>query len=148
VTAVLLLHVAATITMFGIILIVQVVHYPLFTHVGPASYVAYQAEHMTRITWIVLPVMTTELVTAGLLAWWQPLGLPAWMVWTGLGLVGIIWTSTGLVQAPLHSTLMQGFDPDIHRHLVVTNWVRTAAWALRTGLVLWMLYAVLNGKAG
>jgi hypothetical protein len=70
------------------------------------------------------------------------------MVWTGLGLVGIIWTSTGLVQAPLHSTLMQGFDPDIHRHLVVTNWVRTAAWALRTGLVLWMLSAVLDGKAG
>ena len=132
--------------MFGIILVVQIVHYPLFAHVGAASYVAYQAEHMARITWIVLPLMTAELVTAGLLAWWQPLGLPAWQVWTGLALVLLIWASTGFVQAPLHSTLTHGFDPDVHHRLVLTNWIRTAAWTLRTGLVLWMLFLQLGSK--
>jgi hypothetical protein len=142
--ALLLLHVAATITMFGVILVVQVVHYPLFRHVGPASYVAYQGEHVRRITWIVLPAMTTELVTAGLLAWWQPLGIPAWQAWTGLALLVLIWASTAFVQAPIHGTLTQGFDPDAHRRLVRTNWLRTLAWAIRAVLVLWMLWPLVK----
>jgi hypothetical protein len=65
----LLVHTAATLTMLGVILVVQLVHYPLFRHVGAASYATYQAEHVRRITWIVAPLMTTELATAGGLAW-------------------------------------------------------------------------------
>ena len=140
----LLAHVAATITMFGIIWIVQVVHYPLFSHIGAASYVAYQADHMARITWIVFPAMTVELVTAGLLVWWQPLGISAGQAWAGLALVGVVWASTGFVQVPLHDVLTRGFDPDVHRRLVLTNWIRTVAWTLRTALVLWMLYPLLK----
>jgi len=139
-----LAHVAATLTMFGVILIVQVVHYPLFDRVGAQTYTAYQASHMARITWIVLPAMGVELVTAAWLAW-QPLpGVPPWMTWTGLGLVAAIWVSTGLVQAPIHARLTSGFDPDLHRRLVATNWFRTAAWTARAALVLWMLAHLLD----
>ena len=130
--------------MFGIIWIVQVVHYPLFSHIGAASYVAYQADHMARITWIVFPAMTVELVTAVLLVWWQPLGISAGQAWTGLALVGVVWASTGFVQVPLHDALTRGFDPDVHHRLVLTNWIRTVAWTLRTGLVLWMLYPLIE----
>jgi hypothetical protein len=139
-----LAHVAATLTMFGVILVIQVVHYPLFARVGAQTYATYQSSHMARITWIVLPAMGVELVTAGWLAWTPPPALPAWMPWTGLGLVVLIWVSTALVQAPLHARLTRGFDPDLHRRLVATNWLRTAAWTLRAALVLWMLARLLD----
>jgi len=130
--------------MFGVILVVQVVHYPLFRLVGTDTYVPYHAAHMTRITWIVLPAMAVELLTAGALVAWRPALLPAWQVWTGLTLVLFIWTTTGLLQVPLHRTLADGFDADAHARLVQTNWIRTAAWTLRAGLVLWMLAPLLD----
>lgn len=40
-----LLHVLATLTMFGAIWIVQAVHYPLFAQVGKAGWAAYEAQH-------------------------------------------------------------------------------------------------------
>lgn len=141
----LLAHVAATLTMFGVIWVVQVVHYPLFAKVGAPAYAAYQAAHMRRITVVVLPAMAAELLTAAGLVWWRPLGLPAWQAWTGLALVLLLWASTGLVQAPLHGRLAEGFDAVLHHRLVRTNWLRTALWTLRTLLVLWMLASLLEG---
>jgi hypothetical protein len=137
----LLIHAGATLAMLGVILVVQLVHYPLFRHVGRASYDTYQAEHMRRITWIVGPLMTIELGTAVGLVWAPPPAVPPWMVWAGLGLVLFIWGTTALVQVPLHSRLTAGFDAATHRRLVRTNWLRTGAWALRAGLALWMLAA-------
>jgi hypothetical protein len=125
--------------MLGVILVVQVVHYPLFRHVGTAEYTTYQAEHMRRITWVVAPLMTTELVTAGVLVWVPPPGVAAWQAWTGLGLVLGIWGMTALVQVPLHARLTDGFDAAVHSRLVRTNAFRTLAWTLRAGLALWML---------
>lgn len=143
-TGLVLLHTAATLTMFGVILVVQLVHYPLFRLVGAATYAAYQSAHMVRITWIVLPAMTVELLTAIGLVAWLPMGLPPWQAWAGLALVGLIWAATGLLQAPLHRTLTAGFDPSAHRRLVTSNWIRTAAWTLRAGLALWMLAPLLR----
>jgi len=137
--SVLLLHAASTLTMLGVILVVQVVHYPLSRYVAEASYATYQAEHMRRITWIVAPLMTIEVATAGWLAWTPPSGVPVWQTWTGLALVGLIWGTTALVQAPLHARLTDGFDVAAHRRLVWSNWSRTVAWSLRAALVLWML---------
>jgi hypothetical protein len=144
VTALLLAHAAATLVMLGVILVVQLVHYPLFRAVGAASFAAYHAAHMARITWIVLPAMTVELGTAGWIALQPPPGVPGWLAWTGLVLVGVIWASTGLVQVPLHTALTDGFDAAAHRRLVHTNWIRTLAWTLRSGLALWMLVSFLN----
>ena len=132
-------HAAATWLMLGVILIVQRVHYPLFSYVRTADYAAFQAAHMRRITWIVGPAMTVELATAGWIVWAPPPGLPSWMGWAGLALVLAIWGTTGLVQVPLHARLTDGFDAAAHRRLVATNWLRTVAWALRAGLALWML---------
>ncbi|MCS3861544.1 hypothetical protein GGP86_001322 [Salinibacter ruber] len=66
------LHAAATLVMFGVILIVQRVHYPLFHYVRAADYEAFQAAHMRRITWIVGPAMAVELTTAGWIVWAPP----------------------------------------------------------------------------
>jgi len=140
----LIVHTAATLAMWGVILMVQLVHYPLFRLVGEERYAEYQAEHMRRITWIVAPLMTTELVTAGLLVWTPPAAVPGGLAWAGLALVLFIWATTGLVQVPLHRRLTDGFEAAAHGRLVRTNWLRTAAWTLRAGLALWMLVRALG----
>lgn len=142
--AVLLIHAAATAVMLGVILIVQVVHYPLFEHVGAAGWAAYHRAHVRRITWVVFPAMVLELATAAALVLWRPPALAAWSVWLGLGLVGLLWASTGLVQVPLHEALRHGFAADAHRRLVATNWLRTAAWAVRTVLAFGFLARYLR----
>jgi len=143
-TGLTVLHAASTFIMLGVILVVQLVHYPLFRLVGTDTFATYQTKHMRRITWIVLPAMSVELLTAMALVVWQPPGLAAWQAWSGLALVGVIWASTGLLQVPLHQTLATDFDSAAHRNLVATNWIRTIAWTLRAGLVGWMLMALVD----
>ena len=133
-----LLHLLATLTMLGAIWVVQVVHYPLFAGVGEAGWAAYEASHQARITWVVGPLMVVELATAVWLVVDRPPALPAWSVVLGAALVGVVWASTAFVQVPLHAALGGAFDGDAHARLVATNWVRTAAWTIRGGLVLWM----------
>ncbi|GAB5519058.1 MAG: hypothetical protein RhofKO_13090 [Rhodothermales bacterium] len=140
-------HIASTFIMLGVILIVQVVHYPLFAKVGEATYVAYQADHMRLITYIVFPAMLVELLTAIALVFTPPIGVPTWLCWVGLALVAVIWASTALLQVPIHSMLTAGFDATAHQRLVATNWIRTMAWLLRGGLVAWMLVLVLRTLA-
>ncbi len=137
--ALVLAHAAATLAMVGVILVVQLVHYPLFDHVDVARFAAFEAQHSRRITYIVLPLMGLELVTALALAAARPAWLPAWMAWAGLALVGVIWLSTAVVQVPLHRALASGFDATAHARLVATNWIRTLAWLVRAALVVGML---------
>ena len=132
--------------MIGVIWVMQLVHYPLFAQVGPETYATYQTLHMQRITWIVGPVMLVELATAGLLAAGYAAAVPSVQVWTGLGLLVLIWVSTGLVQAPLHGLLTDGFSARWHTWLVRSNWLRTLAWTLRGILALWMLYPLLRSS--
>ncbi|MEM6853128.1 MAG: hypothetical protein AAF593_01840 [Planctomycetota bacterium] len=147
----LLANVAATLYMVGLIWMVQIVHYPLFDGVGVAEFAAYEARHTRGMTGIVLPPMLVELVTAiGLVVLLsqgtsQPAVLPVWMAWTGLGLVLFLWAVTFVVSVPQHAKLAEGFDPRAYRLLVDTNWLRTAAWTLRGGLVVWMLALVMRG---
>ncbi len=135
---ILLLHLGATLFMVGLIWFVQIVHYPLFGEVGEAGFARYEQLHASRTTWVVGPPMLLELATALFLIYRRPPGVSAWAVWLGLALLGVIWLSTAFLQVHRHNALGQGFDTATHRALVVSNWVRTAAWSLRGGLVLWM----------
>lgn len=109
--------------MVGVISVVQVVHYPLFRHAGTSSYATYQSKHMRCITWIVVPLMTIELGTVGVVVWAPPLRVPPWVAWTGVVLVVLLWGITGIVPVPLHRSLTREFDTDNHDCLVRTNWI-------------------------
>jgi len=126
--------------MTGVIVFVQVVHYPLMAMVGRDRYREYQETHMRRTTWVVLPAMALELVAAlGLAA--TRLGTPdAALSLAGVALLGVIWLSTVGVQAPLHGRLASGFDPTLHRRLVRSNWIRTAAWGARVPVAILLLH--------
>lgn len=131
----LLLHAAATLFMTGLIWFVQIVHYPLFAAVGRSEFAAYEREHTRRTTLVVGPVMLAEALAAlALLA-----ARPSPAAWTGLALLAVIWMSTAFLQVPQHNLLGFGFNPAAHAWLVQSNWLRTAAWTLRSLLALGLL---------
>jgi len=140
----LLLHLAATWFMVGLIWFVQIVHYPLFAGVWADVWVPYAAAHTRRTGWAVGPPMLTEAVTGVLLLGTRPDAVPAAWVWAGLGLLVVVWASTALLQVPRHRLLAAGFDTAVWRLLVATNWLRTAAWSARGALALAMIARALG----
>ena len=128
------LHTLATAMMAGLIWLVQLVHYPLFSHVGMPDFARYEQEHTRRITLIVGPLMSLEGVTAVALVFLADGVAMRGMAIVGLLLVGAIWASTAFWQVPCHRKLSAGFDPLAARRLVTTNWLRTLAWTVRAGL--------------
>lgn len=135
----LLAQAATTLPLVGLIWIIQIVQYPLFSRVGDAAFVSYHAGHSERITWVVAPLMLVELVTAILLLIRTEPPVSAAAAWLGAGLVGVIWLSTAFLQVPRHAELGGGFDAATHQFLVTSNWLRTFAWTARGALVLWWL---------
>ena len=102
-TILLIAQLASTLPLVGLIWTIQLVHYPLFELVGEDTQVAYQKAHMSRITWVVAPLMLIELVAAGGLWLFSP--TDPWTI-AGAVLVAIIWVSTALIQVPCHNRLV------------------------------------------
>ena len=136
---VLLLHAAATLFMFGLIWVVQLVHYPLMDCVSAERFAAFEKEHQRRISYLVGPAMLIEGATAIALFWFRPPTVPSSLVIAGLALIAVNVVSTAALQVPCHTRLARGFDRETHRRLVTTNTIRTAAWSVRAALVLAML---------
>lgn len=133
------LHAAATWALVGLIWTIDVVHYPLFAHVGK-GFRAYHEEHMRRITPVVGPLMLVELATGAWL-WLEPPGGDGALAWgIGFALIALSWSITGLFAVPAHGRLERGgFDAAAHRALMWADRARTAVWTARGGLVLWLL---------
>lgn len=161
-------HAVATLLMTGVMLVVAVVHYPLFALVGSAGWVSYEAAHLRRITFVVGPLMLIEaLLTAGLLfstlasanplspaagarvlVDGQPMAQvlaapPLYLVAGGAALLAFCWGVTFFVSVPQHNLLARGFDLKVHSNLCRWNWVRTLAWAVRSFLAVWLLMTLL-----
>lgn len=135
-----MLNAAATWFMCGVIWFVQLVHYPLFRDYDRPAFRVVMLAHQTRTFRVVFPAMLVEFASAIALVVWVPVGVPGWMPWLGAALVGIWGFATALVQVPAHGRLAAGgFDVNLHRRLVISNWLRTAAWSLRGVLCVAML---------
>ncbi len=137
-SCVLPVHTASTLALFGLIWMVQVVHYPLMRDVGRDSFRAWHEQHLRRTTWVVGPLMTVEAASALVLLYHPPMGSPHWIVGLGIALVLVVWISTAVLQVPMHRRLEFGWDEGAHRRLVTSNWVRTIAWSIRAVLATTM----------
>lgn len=134
----LLVHLALTWALVGLIWTVQLVQYPSFALVGRAEFAAHHRHHTQRMGWIVAPLMGGELLTGVALFWLRPEGLSEALLWTGLGLLALNWAWTAFVAVPLHARLGPTAD-GLKQALVRANWVRTIAWSARG---VWALVAV------
>jgi hypothetical protein len=138
-------HAFATLCMAGLVWFVQIVHYPLFARVGDDAFTPFEREHQSRTTWIVAPLMLTELATAILMLVVRPTGVPGPLLYASAALVGVVWLLTFVVSVPLHSRLSRGFDADTHRQLVLTNWPRTLAWTARGVIAIAIVHTATSG---
>ncbi len=134
-TALLLAHAAATLALAGLIWFVQVVHYPLFAAVPSQGFAAYEHANVRRTSLVVVPLMLVEALAAAALLVVDPEPLTV----AGVVLLGVVWASTLLVQAPQHGRLERGFDAARHTRLVRSNWIRTLAWSGRAVIALALL---------
>ena len=141
--ALLLASLGTTWFLTGLIWTIQVDGYPLFASVGREVFAAFEADHTSRITPLVGPVMGAELLLAITPLFDRPTTMPIWLAWVGAAIVGVIWLSTAFVQVPLHDRLGRGFDADAHRSLVATNWIRTIGWTVRAGGLTWVAWRSL-----
>lgn len=137
----------ATWSMTALIWFVQLVQYPSFSRVGIELFPSFHSYHSSRITFIVAPLMVAEAVSAVGLFWRPAPEMARWEITLGAGLVGVIWASTALLQVAMHRRLSRGFDEGAWRFLVASNWIRTAAWSVRTVLVTAWLWRVLERSA-
>ena len=135
----LLVHAAATLAMVGLIWFVQVVHYPLFDLASERRFERFAAQHQRRTSFVVVPLMLTEMGTALALVAAPPAGLGPGLPWLGIVFLALIWLSTALLQVPLHRRLGRGYDLPSIRGLVASNWLRTVAWTARGWLALELL---------
>lgn len=138
----LIVNLAATAFMAGVIWYVQLVHYPLMAGWPHDDFAAWEERHRQRTGMVVIPAMLLESITAAILLWRRPPGVPMWLVWLAFALLLGIHASTFLVQVPLHERLSTGWDAAAHQRLVASNWARTVLWTVRAGLVAAMLVAM------
>ena len=147
-TTILLLNISATLALTGLIWMVQVVHYPLFANVGAAGFADYHRAHTRQITWVVGPLMLCEAFTAWLLVREPIAAVPGWVFDWAFSLVVFIWGSTALFQIPMHRVLAVKFHRRSYERLVMTNWMRTAAWSGRACLAILALWFVVDPILG
>jgi len=122
-------------SMFGVIWLVQLVHYPSFLYIEKEKFEEFEKFHMFRISLVVVPLMIFELLTAVLLQ----LKISEQIVMIHTALVIFIWVYTFLVSSKIHGELTKGFDSGLIKKLVTSNWPRTIAWSLKL-IFAYMVY--------
>lgn len=134
-----ILHFACVGWMAGLIWLVQLVHYPLMKFVDCEKFVEFHRAHSALISFIVVPVMSLQLLSAvGLVLWLETESLlPREIAWICLLLSVLVFIATAIFSVPQHVVLGRGFSARAHSRLVQTNWVRTIIWSAHLGICFW-----------
>ena len=137
-----MVHLVVTYVMAGVMWFVQLAYYPNLAVVGEESFIGYQREHVRRITAPAWTLLSIELVSGILLTILGFREIPAAALLVNVALIGAVWWSTWFVQVPLHHKLEQGWNAQLHRRLVATNWFRTHLYTIRGLALLYALWLV------
>ena len=124
-----IVHLIATSIMVGVIWVIQIVHYPSFHFIDLKQYKTFQSFHVSKISFIVIPAMLTELFTLILLI----ISINPFSIMIAISgiILIIIWLLTAVFFTGLHQNLTSGYDKKIVDKLVKLNWGRTLLWTLR-----------------
>ena len=134
----LLVNVAVSWALVGLIWTIQLVHYPAFAFIGKDQFLTFHQHHTRNITYVVMPLMLVELALAGYLAYqynWQ------WQWMSLLIIVLLLWALTFFFAIPLHNQLGNGKNQELIRRLVHVNWPRTILWTIKAVSLSCLVYA-------
>ena len=131
--------------MFGVIWIVQLVHYPMLVGLNQIEFNSWHEFHARRISFIVAPLMVFELGASLAAVYFQGAGdrFNANLILAALT-VGV-WASTFLLSVPLHDQLAKsGYNLKVLSKLVQTNWIRTVLYTCKLCLMIFVLSGLRN----
>jgi len=134
------IHLVSTSFMVGVIWIVQLVHYPTFLFIDEQKSYDFQKFHMSRISYIVMPAMTTELFSGIYIYIYSNMAIESNLFLLALTILIINWIITALVFVKMHNKLLINYKIEIISLLVKWNWLRTLLWSVRLILLLRMVY--------
>jgi hypothetical protein len=122
--------------MLGVIWIIQIIHYPLFSLVGKENFINYELQHIQKTSMVIALPMLIELLSFGGLLYFSNSFRQSKLFWVSGLLIAIIWLVTFIVSVPQHNILSQGFNQKAIDLLVQSNWIRTICWSLRVILLI------------
>ena len=118
-----------------LIWMVQLIVYPGFFRISDRTFNSYHRWYTLRITVIVAPLMLSEVLCV---IGWLVHDMSLKSILLILLPVVIVWLSTFTLQVPIHSRLQKQVSRKLVRKLVLTNWIRTAAWSVKA-LGVWLV---------
>lgn len=134
---ILFVHLLSAGMMTSLIWVIQLVHYPSFHYIANLSSLQsnnFHQFHSSRISYIVIPLMLTELTTGILLAFKANSEFLSWQS-LNLFIIILIWATTFFIQVPHHNDLARSFTRPEVEALVKYNWIRTALWTFHLLIV-------------
>lgn len=135
-----LLHMAFTLAMVGLMSAVQLVIYPQFRDVAEVGFSEYVTSHGQNIMRPLVLFAPAEVLLA-LVIWLKaPPGTTKNVAFISGLLLAIAWVLTALWYGPLHGRLAnQPYDPARIDQLINTNWARTILWWCRGVIAVWLV---------
>ena len=130
--------------MVGLIWLIQLVSYHLFSYVNVGDFQKYHSRHVKKITPIVALAMTLEASIALILLIFTPSDSVGLLVINTL-LVCLIWVSTAFIQIPYHQRLEFPKNQILYTEkLIKTNWIRTILWTFKLIISIWVLMSFVG----
>ncbi len=130
--------------MTGLIWLVQMTHYPYFFYTSDKEFVHAQSFHMRSISYVVMPIMVIELISAIYLLIEPEFKLIKLEIIIAFILLILIWITTYFLSVPLHEKLLEGKDISHIDKLVISNWWRTILWTLKSLILSYGVFKILN----
>ena len=117
--------------LISISIIVQFVVYPSFKNYNINQFKSFHSDYITKMLYIVGPVMTAELLCCVYLLY---VDLPS-VLFSSL-LLSIVWVLTFARIVPIHNRLNNNFELNEHKKLLRLNGLRTLAWILKFTVIV------------
>ncbi|MAM98296.1 MAG: hypothetical protein CMG26_05765 [Candidatus Marinimicrobia bacterium] len=108
----------------GVILMTQILSYPLLLKLSKSDFYDYYNSYTKRISFIVIPLMIFEVLLSIILN----TILNNFYLFASNILLLVIWGSTFFIQVPIHNKLSSNHSYSLINKLIFTNWIRTIAW--------------------
>ena len=125
--------------MVGLIWLIQLVSYPLFSFVNSGDFQKYHSGHVKKITPLVASAMILEAGTALILLVFMS-DVAVGLLVINTTLLCLIWVSTAFLQIPYHQRLEFPENQIMYTEkLVNTNWIRTILWTSKLIISIWIL---------
>ena len=102
--AILIYHIVFCSIMVGVIWLIQLVHYPAFHFIKLNEYILFQKFHMDRISIIVIPAMSVELLSGVLIFIYHPKSIDYFPI--SMIILIMIWLITAAYFAKSHQSLL------------------------------------------